>query len=117
MPIFDDRIRALGGLPTGDIWLQCFDGSEAGIDVTGWKLTLTLKSALADADLDAALQTASTAGEQAGDDPGGGLMHLPIDLSGLSVGRYYYDLQREYAGAKETLEIGKIDIIDEVTQA
>lgn len=96
-------------------WTFSFEQSDGSAeDVTGWTLTLTIKTSHDDADADAAVQKSF----QNTTDPTGGEIEASLtatETAALEAERYHYDFQVEYAdGTVETLLIGRLPVIEPV---
>lgn len=67
-----------------------------GVNISGFKFWLTLKTNFTDEDVSAALQHSTTAGDTASDDVANGIAYLIIPASltkNVTPNKYYYDLQ------------------------
>ena len=94
------------------------------VDITGWTVWLTFKSALGIEDGGAALQVKSLAGDHVDDDPVNGLMYVTItsdDSFTIYPGTYTYDFQRVIEGTNpldvKTFASGKVKVLEDVTRS
>ena len=89
----------LPDLRQGDEYTIAVDMSNGGVnptDLTGYKAWFTLKKDILDTDEQAALQFSSVAGDNAADNPTGGIMYLVIPssmMNNVEAGVYFYDVQ------------------------
>ena len=70
-----------------------------GIDVTGWKFWMTMKTELDSSSYVA--QVSTTAGDDANDDVANGIVYITIDSTtsyDIPAGKYYYDVQVSKGG-------------------
>jgi len=95
-----------------------------GVDVTGWKIYLTLKTNKDDDDSDAVLQVSNTAGDNVLDDISNGTIHLTassVDTAGAKIEpdtKYFYGFQRVIPGSPvnvRTLHTGTVKILQDIT--
>lgn len=113
-------LHDLNPLVRGDDWsiklVLTQDGSV--LDITGYTYYLTLKSDIDDTDVNAAIQvTASSTGSNATN----GILYITADSADtatLEEKTYHYDIQQiDDAGLIQTLLIGKVRVIKDVTRA
>lgn len=91
------------------------DSAGAAIDITGWTIWFTLKEDPDVADVQAALQVSSTAGDDAADLPLQGKMFIEVFYA-VEPGQYHFDYQRVIAGKAVTILAGKICVKQDVTK-
>ena len=85
------------------------------IDITGWSIWMTIKTAVTDTD-PGALQTKVTSHTN----PTGGLSNITLTAAQTNSlsGAYYYDIQIKKADSTiETVLIGKIVFSDDITRS
>lgn len=70
-----------------------------GVDITGWKFWLTMKTELDSSSYVA--QVSTTAGDDSNDDVANGIAYITIDSTtsiNIPAGKYYYDVQVNKGG-------------------
>ncbi|CAK0768961.1 hypothetical protein CCP3SC15_3950001 [Gammaproteobacteria bacterium] len=79
------------------------------IDITGWKLWVTLKKNFDDPDSSAVLQFGALAGDNPGDNPSAGEIWLQIPAAmttEIEPGKYVYDVQLVVPGSPPEVGVG-----------
>lgn len=110
--------RDLNELVRGDTWTMKITLTDEGtpIDVTGNKFWVTLKLDPEATDEEADATTEVTA---SGADAQNGIVHLVLDAAAtvdLTLGRYYYDIQRQVDNAVQTLLYGRVKVVRDITR-
>lgn len=102
-------------------WNVTITNGDDSVDISGWKISCTIKRALTDTDADALLKVDYTFPNDAQSVLGRGIFTLPAtDTADVPIGKnYWMDMQlvmtdRSPVGVK-TLFIKKINIIADVT--
>ena len=112
--------RDLNPLVRGDDWtikLTITSGGSA-VDITGYSYYFTLKNNIDDLDAAAALQVTATPGSP---DAASGILYIRADSTDTDTleanKTYYYDVQQtDGAGNIQTLLIGKVKVVKDVTR-
>ncbi len=111
---------AINSFPRGNTRRYKFNFG-AGLDITGWKITLTFKENETDADPGLG-QISTTAGDDALDEVMNGIMYVFLDQAtseALILGKIHYEFTRFIPGPpleKTTLDKGAVKITQEITQ-
>jgi hypothetical protein len=108
----------------GDSWVRKFtflDSNDDPVDITGLKITITLKSSLDLTDDDAELQITTTCGDFELDDAENGIIYWtasPEFTDEIVPGNYYYDLQTvSLTNDVLTRESGTVRVLADVTRS
>ena len=86
------------------------------IDITGWSIWMTIKTAATDLDASAALQVKVTSHTS----PTTGLSKITLTATQTNTlsGAYFYDIQiKKVDGTVETVLLGKINFSDDITRS
>ena len=73
-----------------------------GVNITGYKFWITLKTAVTDTDLQAVLQYSTVAGNEPADDVLNGIAYIVVPsniMKTVPAGEYFYDVQAKRPGA------------------
>jgi hypothetical protein len=92
-----------------------FTATSGPVDITGWKIYLTVKESIDDVD-PGVFQVIATAGDDAADDPAAGLMHVVATSADTDIepDAYQYDFTRVIPGAVpdvQRLDAGTFSIL------
>ena len=92
------------------------DDADLAVNISGHTLWATLKANLTDVDVDAAFQGSAVMPSNA--ESLAGIGYITIDATGITPGRYHYDIQWVQPGpVVRTIEIGVVRIKADVTQS
>lgn len=112
--------RDLNPLVRGDDWTVklTLTSGGAAVDITGYSYYFTLKNNIDDSDAAAALQVTATPGSP---DASSGIVYIRADSTVTDLleanKTYYYDVQQtDIAGNIQTILIGKVKVVKDVTR-
>lgn len=105
----------------GDLKTYKFSFGQ-GVDITNYKIFLTLKANEDDPDGSAVMQVSSVAGDHPLDQVNNGIMYLVVkstDTASVTPAKYFYGFQRVILGSNplnvKTLLTGKVKILTDIT--